>query len=252
MTDIPTVPCKTCGEPTTFTGTRQCNFCHEVEIRLDGYLRRGGAKARLFVLRALAPLSSVDMYASTTPAFNMEGVESGRTSSSTPRAWPMERDPEPTPFKPREADSLSHSLAERPPLTCKYCARAITDESYVGAGSGDGQEYAHKTCWEGVNGPLRPMMPLDEFMKLTPDERAKHMRERAGEPNTRVEVSRTGVTGPTGTSEDRGGSRLFGGSGGLPLCEQCRIKPVAYDGAWFCGAACSMAHEAHMPKGPRR
>lgn len=116
---------------------------------------------------------------------------------------------------------------------------------------------AHKTCWEGVNGPLRPMMPLDEFMKLTPGERREYMHHRAvGEKlNTRVEVSRTGVTGPTGTSEDRGGSRLFGGAGvdgEWPLCEQCGDKPVAYESARFCGAACTMAHEMHMPKGPRR
>lgn len=50
----PTVSCKTCGEPTTFTGTKQCNGCHEVEMRLGEYLRNGGVNARAFVTRELA------------------------------------------------------------------------------------------------------------------------------------------------------------------------------------------------------
>ncbi len=48
-----TVPCSTCEQPTTFTGTKKCNDCWEVERRLDGYLRRGEAKARLFVEKTL-------------------------------------------------------------------------------------------------------------------------------------------------------------------------------------------------------
>lgn len=34
-----TIPCETCGEPTTFTGTKRCNNCYEVESRLDKYLQ---------------------------------------------------------------------------------------------------------------------------------------------------------------------------------------------------------------------
>jgi hypothetical protein len=34
----PTVPCETCGTPTTYTGTKRCNNCWEIEHRLPGYL----------------------------------------------------------------------------------------------------------------------------------------------------------------------------------------------------------------------
>ena len=54
MIDIPTVPCETCGEPTTFTGMKRCNDCWGVERRLAGYLRRGGPKAESFVEAAMA------------------------------------------------------------------------------------------------------------------------------------------------------------------------------------------------------
>lgn len=51
--NIPTVPCKTCGEATTFTGTKLCNACWEVERSLGQYLQRGGPHAYAFVARAL-------------------------------------------------------------------------------------------------------------------------------------------------------------------------------------------------------
>jgi hypothetical protein len=51
--DDETVPCSTCGDPTRMTGTKKCNDCWEVEGRLQGYLRRGGAKAYAVVLAAL-------------------------------------------------------------------------------------------------------------------------------------------------------------------------------------------------------
>ena len=56
MTDVDekTVPCETCGTPTPMTGTKRCDTCFEVEQRLAGYLRRGGAKAMAFVRSALA------------------------------------------------------------------------------------------------------------------------------------------------------------------------------------------------------
>lgn len=48
-----TVPCETCGEPTTKTGTKRCDWCWEVESRLDGYLTRGKANARRILLATL-------------------------------------------------------------------------------------------------------------------------------------------------------------------------------------------------------
>ena len=39
MDEQPTVPCETCGTPTTYTGTKRCNNCWEVEGRLATYLR---------------------------------------------------------------------------------------------------------------------------------------------------------------------------------------------------------------------
>lgn len=51
--DEPTVPCGTCGAPTTSTGTERCNRCWEVERRLADYLRAGGEKARSLVNGAL-------------------------------------------------------------------------------------------------------------------------------------------------------------------------------------------------------
>ena len=46
-----TIPCATCGAPTTYTGSRRCNLCWEVESRLVEYLRSEGGRA--FVARAL-------------------------------------------------------------------------------------------------------------------------------------------------------------------------------------------------------
>lgn len=60
MTAIETVPCGTCGEPTTYTGTKQCNDCHEVETRLRGYLKRGKRKSRAFVLEVLTEFLEIN------------------------------------------------------------------------------------------------------------------------------------------------------------------------------------------------
>jgi hypothetical protein len=34
--DVPTVPCIFCGVPSTFTGTKRCNNCWELEHRMRG------------------------------------------------------------------------------------------------------------------------------------------------------------------------------------------------------------------------
>ena len=46
-----TIPCATCGRPTTFIGTKRCNWCWEVESRLENYLKF--EKGRDFVQRML-------------------------------------------------------------------------------------------------------------------------------------------------------------------------------------------------------
>jgi hypothetical protein len=48
---VETIPCETCGEPTTFTGTKRCNNCYEVESRLDKYLQN--PKALQLIVRKL-------------------------------------------------------------------------------------------------------------------------------------------------------------------------------------------------------
>lgn len=48
-----TCPCSTCGQQTDATSIKKCAYCWEVESRLHGYLLRGGAKARAFVLEEL-------------------------------------------------------------------------------------------------------------------------------------------------------------------------------------------------------
>ena len=48
-----TVPCGTCGEPTSMLGTKRCDGCWEVEARLAGYLRVGGIVAALTLRRAI-------------------------------------------------------------------------------------------------------------------------------------------------------------------------------------------------------
>src|ERR1039458_326117 len=50
-----TVLCGTCDQPTLMDGTKRCDWCYEVESRLEGYLRRGGAKAFNFVVDTLQP-----------------------------------------------------------------------------------------------------------------------------------------------------------------------------------------------------
>ena len=54
---VDTVLCETCGDATTFTATKRCNDCREVEMRLAGYLGRGGRNATVFVTTALANLA---------------------------------------------------------------------------------------------------------------------------------------------------------------------------------------------------
>lgn len=49
-----TVPCETCGEPTTYTGTKRCNNCYEVETRLDKFLQN--PKALILITKKLREL----------------------------------------------------------------------------------------------------------------------------------------------------------------------------------------------------
>jgi ribosomal protein L37E len=49
-----TVPCKRCGEPTSYLGTKLCNNCWEVEHRLDLYLR--SEKAQQYIHSKLCDL----------------------------------------------------------------------------------------------------------------------------------------------------------------------------------------------------
>ena len=51
---IKTVPCKRCGKPTSYLGTKLCNGCWEVESRLDDYLR--SEKGRQYVHGKLCDL----------------------------------------------------------------------------------------------------------------------------------------------------------------------------------------------------
>lgn len=66
--DEKTVPCATCGASTTKTSTKRCDWCWEVEQRLDGYLQRGGAQAQKVLIAALVrhpvevPNSNLDRY----------------------------------------------------------------------------------------------------------------------------------------------------------------------------------------------
>ena len=60
-----TIPCEICGKATSFTGTKRCNNCWEVEGRLPDYLQ--STKGRDFVerlpdgraLQVLRDLSSI-------------------------------------------------------------------------------------------------------------------------------------------------------------------------------------------------
>ena len=58
--DKPTCPCKTCGEATTETATKQCRPCWEVESRLVAYLQRGGENAKIFIATAMAYVARVE------------------------------------------------------------------------------------------------------------------------------------------------------------------------------------------------
>lgn len=49
-----TVPCETCDTPTDYTGTKRCNNCREVEIRLRHYVR--SKNGRDFIAKCLANL----------------------------------------------------------------------------------------------------------------------------------------------------------------------------------------------------
>jgi hypothetical protein len=52
--------CETCGDRTMMTATKRCDGCHEVEVRLEGYLRMGGDKAKRFVLEALKEIGAAN------------------------------------------------------------------------------------------------------------------------------------------------------------------------------------------------
>jgi len=56
MIEEKTIPCITCGEPTTFLGTKLCNGCWEVQTRLQSYL--GNENAIQFVLKVLNKVQS--------------------------------------------------------------------------------------------------------------------------------------------------------------------------------------------------
>jgi hypothetical protein len=45
--------CATCGGPIEGVGAKCCDACWEVEVRLDGYIQRGGARARERLAEAL-------------------------------------------------------------------------------------------------------------------------------------------------------------------------------------------------------
>lgn len=47
-------PCRTCGTPTDRWNNVICDECWDLERRLGEYLRRGGARACVFVASALA------------------------------------------------------------------------------------------------------------------------------------------------------------------------------------------------------
>lgn len=52
MSTTETVPCRICDKPTTYLGTKECDPCHEVIIRLDRFLESTGA--RRLVIEKLA------------------------------------------------------------------------------------------------------------------------------------------------------------------------------------------------------
>ena len=47
LPDPPTIPCRTCGNPTPHRGTGKCNRCWAIEGQLDEYLSTPGGKARV-------------------------------------------------------------------------------------------------------------------------------------------------------------------------------------------------------------
>ena len=57
LSDAELVHCGTCGRPTDKTSTGRCDGCWEVEHRLDGYLRDGGAAAATVLVEALTRAS---------------------------------------------------------------------------------------------------------------------------------------------------------------------------------------------------
>lgn len=64
-----TVPCKTCGAPTDFLGTRLCTGCWEVESRLPDYLKSARAQERL---RECWP--KLDDWTNGVPGWDYEAV----------------------------------------------------------------------------------------------------------------------------------------------------------------------------------
>lgn len=51
MNDDPTVPCRICKTPTRYLGTKECDPCHEVLIRINKFL--DAPKARNLVMRII-------------------------------------------------------------------------------------------------------------------------------------------------------------------------------------------------------
>jgi hypothetical protein len=48
------VPCGICGKPTSYTSTKRCNRCWEVEYRLEGYLEHMAGREHVRQLLAKA------------------------------------------------------------------------------------------------------------------------------------------------------------------------------------------------------
>jgi hypothetical protein len=68
-----TVPCETCGDPTTYTGTKRCNNCYEVESRLDSYLQN--PKALLLLTGKLRELELKHGAAQAIDEFDEDELE---------------------------------------------------------------------------------------------------------------------------------------------------------------------------------
>lgn len=85
--NIPTVPCETCNDPTTYTGTKRCNRCWEVERNLADYAKTPNGRQNLIRAVGIFDVNALKRWLGKERARYERIQNSAAGSSSRERAF---------------------------------------------------------------------------------------------------------------------------------------------------------------------